>query len=413
MKKITKKDLLIYLALFLYIAICLGYTFLNAKMALISIFAITILLLLSKINNFKISLRIDKYTVCCFLMFIPCLYKNAYLEDNNIIIFAYYIFAIINSILFSQIKNKNEYIKFVFYLLIGFACLTSIVTWVSLFCPDLYIKYFINMMDMSVRNTMYNEFVINGNKMGLTLHYSRNAFYIIAGIISVIALKKENKNKLNNFILIFLLLTQIIIGKRGHIVFFIAALCCSYFICSKRNLKNIIKFLEIVVLCLFVLILIFKFVPGASYTYNRFFNIENIDVSSGRFDMYKDAIQQYQDNGGYPIGWAQYAKSTNYYHPGLHNDYFQLFVEVGIAGLFMVVFANIYILIFNIKCIKEGINGLNICCLIFNIFYMLYSITGIPHYDVEVYMVYLLFNAMLVSNVNSNLKVGKDKNENK
>ena len=157
----------------------------------------------------------------------------------------------------------------------------------------------------------------------------------------------------------------------------------------------VVSFVYFVVLLCFLL-LSYKFLPGIDYTFNKFFNNNATDYSTGRFDMYKEAYRLYVDNSYFPIGWGQYAKSTNYHHPALHNDYLQLFFETGMLGLFLIIMPNIIFLIKSIKFVNKKHNEISVIILIFNLFFMTYSLTGLPHYDVEVYMIYFIFNSFLI-----------------
>ena len=134
---------------------------------------------------------------------------------------------------------------------------------------------------------------------------------------------------------------------------------------------------------------------GVKNVYDRFFVSNKEDVSNGRFAMYEDIANQYKENKCFPIGWSQYARSTNYYHPGVHNDYLQLFYETGIIGFILVIGSNIILLFRSIKFTKKEKNGLGFCVLLYNFFYLTYSATGIPHYDYETYLIFFIFNSFI------------------
>lgn len=149
------------------------------------------------------------------------------------------------------------------------------------------------------------------------------------------------------------------------------------------------------ILAIVVMGMIVKVVPEAQNTFNRIFNDNSNDVSSGRFDMYKDIWRMYKQNNYIGIGWNKYASNTGYVHPGVHNDYIQILCESGIIGFLIIIGSNIYILKYAIKYARKSKTAISKIILIYNIFFMFYSLTGIPHYDVETYMYYFLINSIL------------------
>ena len=416
MKTVIFKSLSIKLSIFLFVLVsCSRYyidnfLFNNASIALL--FIAIILLVLNMISERKIVLTNKKYFIVSMLLFLPSLYKNAYISDHNYALFVYYFLVVIYSICicFSNITKDEIKCFFKFYLI--FSLMTGIVTWFSLFFPNMYVQKFIPLMPSNIRRELTINFLKLNNRMGLTSHYSRNAFFLILGILSSIFFTLENKNnKFSKISLVFLLITMLIVGKRGHFLFLVLSLIISYFIIYRVSIKTFMKFIFIVIIAIVFLGITIKVIPEANNTFERFVNSNNdsVDISSGRFEMYEDIFKMYKENDYVGIGWSKYASNTNYVHPGVHNDYIQLLCETGVLGFIIVIGTNFYILRKAILYVRKNRNSISVVIIVYNVFFLLYSLTGLPHYDVETYMYYFFINSILfyISNFNLEFKLLK------
>lgn len=370
------------------------YVFMNVSLFL---YAAIILVELLYLSVKKIRVRDNNFLILSLLMFLPSLYNNAYIADSVLALFAYYFLTVAFCCFLYMLEPNRDLIDILFGFFFIFGVITSIITWISFFNPDIYIRYFIPLMPKASQAEALNNFLRANNRMGLTTHYSHNAYYIILAILSEIYHYFNTKSKRTLVWIAFFISTMLIIGKRGHAIFFLAACMLAYFIFYKVKIKTILRFLGIfLVAIIFVMILIW-FIPGANFLFERFdFTLSgSSNTMNIRLGMYKDIWNLFKNNGYLPIGWANYASSTNYSHPGVHNDYIQLFCETGILGFCFVIGSNVAILIKSIKVAHSYGDGFSFVVLIFNIFYLLYSLTGLPHFDVEVYMCFFIFNCFL------------------
>ena len=245
--------------------------------------------------------------------------------------------------------------------------------------------------------------------MGLTDHYSRNAFYILIGILILIKKYINNKEKKSLLlIIIFLFGSLFLIGKRAHLIFLLISLILGYFIYNKVSIKNILKFMGISFIFGIIAIGCINVIPGTQNIVNRLLNVGDVDFTSGRADLYSKAWQLYLANDSEPLGWGQFAKSTGYSFVGVHNDYIQLYCETGIIGFILIVGSNLLMLKNSINMCRLKKGGLTFIILVYNIFFLVYSLTGIPHYDIEVYMIYFLLNCVLF-NLKEEIKWQKKK----
>lgn len=399
MKKINIRNLCINLSLLIFVLISTVRTYLDSffstKMAMILYAFAIVLLLIVLIKQRKIKLKNNKFVILCFFMFIPSIYNNAYIQNDRLLQYLYYILTVIYVIFlyFCDIRKNN--IEFCLNLFILFSLLTSFVTWISFINPDIYISKFIPLLPIGNQDEVYRNFVYNNNRMGLTTHYSRNAFFIVLGIISLLYYYLSKKNKRAFLGIVFLFITLLVVGKRGHLIFILISLIISYFIHYRVNYKTVMKFcIGIVAFILFV-ILCTKYIPGTQLAFQRIFENENDDISNGRIEMYQDIFNQFKENNYIPLGWGQYAKSTDYVHPGVHNDYIQILCETGLIGFIFIIGTNIVILIKAIKYSQKTSSAISFVILVYNVFYLIYSLTGLPHFDFETYMFYFYINCIL------------------
>ena len=336
------------------------------------------------------------FCICCLLYLTPYFINNAYIKDGLYSYAIFYIGAILFAIVLSFIKIKEKNILFLLRLFFIFAIMTSIVTWISIYYPYLYDNVFISLLPNSDQLIVKTDFWNQGMRMGLTNHYSRNAFYIILGILSSIIFYRKKNKKIYIMIALGFLSTLFVIGKRGHLLFLIISLFLSYSIYTKMSIKKFFKIILYIIIFLLCSILIIQIIPGGNNIIERLFNLNNGDISTGRFELYQRIWRLFKDNNYQALGWGEFSKSTNYFFAGAHNDYIQLFCETGLIGFLIIVWCNFYFFFKSLKKIKKtNKKEIFFIILTYNIFFLLYSLTGLPHYDLEIYLTYFILNCFL------------------
>lgn len=402
MKKINLSQVMLRISLICILSVALIRPYLSKILGTYSstiivsaLSIVTILLGIMLKNNSK---RTNKmYVFLSIIYLIPFFYNNAYFFDEKWTSFYCYIISIIYFILYYISCPSNDDINFALKYIILFAIATSIVSWIGFISPLFYVKHIVTLLPSGEMSSVLRSFP--SANAGLTTHYSRNAFFISAGIISILYFfmnEKDKKKKIYDILLmLFMLTTLFLIGKRGHLLFLILSFIISYIIYKKIRPKTVVKLIFILALLGVFTYCITKFVPGANYVFERIIRKSNdADISTGRFSMYTDIIDMYKENGCIPIGWGQYASSTGYFHPGVHNDFLQLFCEVGVTGTIIIVGINILFLLKSIKGFRKTAHNLYFSIIMYNVFFITYSTTGIPHYDIEIYIIYLLMNSL-------------------
>ena len=395
--KINVKNLLINISLLIYSLVILIRPYLvkllgSNKLVVLLLFGAISLLLISITISKKIRTKNFKYIILCILMLIPFFYKNAYIEDGYSIYLFYYLGTIIFCIILSFITIRDKNILFFCNIFIIFAIMTSIVTWVSFAFPQLYDSVFISALPIEDQAIVRKHFWISNMKMGLTNHYSRNALYLLIGVISCIIQTLNSRKKKYPILGSVFVVTLLLVGKRAHFIFLLISLIVTYSICNKVSIKKIVYLVKWIILSVIFIIFVVNIIPGTETIFERLLNSSGGDISTGRFELYERVWQLLVNNSYKPIGWAQFAKSTNYFYAGVHNDYLQLYCETGFLGFMLIIFSNLYILLKTLIIVRKGNKSeIVIGSLIYQIFFMIYSFTGLPHYEVETYMIYFIF----------------------
>lgn len=393
----SKTDLLIKISLFLYAATILLNETVVFKTGVVGLLLLKVIaIILALIYYSKHAKKNSNYTVALLTLILPFFWNNYYFQDSQWIKIINYIPTIIYAIILARTKIEKNIITFALKTIVAFGIFTSIISWLELVSPSLYEQLIKQFFPAHIVEENMTELTLRNNLCGFASHYSRNAMFVLGAIISAFYTEDEKKKKI--IILAILGITLLSIGKRAHVLFLIVSIIMGYIIIRRCKIKTILKIIGIASIATIMTIFAINNIPQIRHTYDRFLIQENGgDITTGRLAMYEDAYKLYTENNYVPLGWGAYAHSTDYFHPGLHNDYLQLYYEVGIIGAILVLGPDIFLLIQSAKNSRNTKENIARIALVYNIFFMLHSAMGMPHYDIETLYFYMLFNAMLQS----------------
>ena len=258
-----------------------------------------------------------------------------------------------------------------------------------------------------------NDIMFAGYKTALTGHYSTNAIYIsisllISGCRFFCGNKKSDRKK---YIVMFLveLIALILTSKRGPLLFSLSALFLTYLLVDKKRIYN--RFIKLIAVIIFSFVIIYVFaeyIPGLNDMISRFVT----DGTSGRDVMYALAFKMFLEDpiwglgtGAYRVQYARYlATDTSHLYLNAHNVYLQLLCENGLIGLAIFLFNTIFLLYNSIRLLrkyfvkKEYAKEINMAVsVVFQIYFLLYCMTGNPLYDNMMYVPYFIFCASTYS----------------
>ncbi|WP_395549347.1 MULTISPECIES: O-antigen ligase family protein [unclassified Lacrimispora] len=316
--------------------------------------------------------------------------------------YKYAFYTIIAIAFYMYIQGNPKVITSVKYPLLTFSLITSVVTWISFFAPTFYTNYILSLFPEG--SSLTYSFLNRNMYHGFTNHYSRNSFYITVGILilfSELIGKNAKRKNISIAFLAFLFCTEFLVGKRGPTLFLLITIILVILVKEPgvvRRLKNSFK---LIVIGVVLFILAYLFVPGVSNIVTRILTPNSTDdISSSRFYLWSVALNMFRSSPIFGHGWGKYlnavAGST---FQGAHNDYFQLLGEIGIIGLLVYMIADISSLIFTYRAFKrlrskvyDGTKEQNwiIFSFAYQVFFLLYSLTGLPHYSYEQYALYIM-----------------------
>lgn len=220
-----------------------------------------------------------------------------------------------------------------------------------------------------------------------------NALYIL--------LLKTNPKKKKILWGCILFLGLLLTGKRAHLFMGVFVIFLSFFVGfeGKRRNKKILTSVITAVVMVGGLLIITPFLPEDNTIVKgvntfRNFDLEDEDVMHGRALLFTEAIIMGNSAPLTGHGWGSYKKTVDYhgFNTDAHNIYLQLYAEVGLIILSIFVLAAVFIIINNIKTLKQlrrflpensqevALARIAFC---FILFFYLYGLSGNGLYNIE------------------------------
>ena len=258
--------------------------------------------------------------------------------------------------------------------------------------------------------------ISRGYLVGLTAHYSTSGMYMAAGFIvsfsfSFYQAMKKNTGivKMNRefWLTVFFWVCLILTGKRAHLLFGTLVFCANYVLVYNRgSFKTRSQRTFIFILMFSLLLVIVINVPAFQGTFSRFMSGEiTEELYIGRVNSkWVPAMQMFKESPLFGKGWLQFGRLHPTYNSGdeiyrnVHNIYIQLLCETGIVGTVVIVGLMVYTISITIRRIlvinKTRATNPELLFLIFSfayqMFFLLYGLTGNPLYDIQTLFPYML-----------------------
>lgn len=283
----------------------------------------------------------------------------------------------------------------------------SVATFVFYFFPDIYLNSVVPYLEDYLKSTAV--IMMRTNRYpGLTGHYSTNGTYVAIGFGAIISTilcgnGKEEKGIRHYVACLLVVGALLLIGKRAHLVFSIAAAFCVYWLYNdKAKTNRLLKVVGIVIIVAIVFIIMVNKNLALSNTFNRFYETAAFgDFLMSRGKFYAEAFAQFKKHIFWGCGWKQMMKLLEH---DVHNIYIQLLAETGVIGFSFYVFLFVSGLNMAVKLIKgvshtEVINVQDRKLLVFASYYMfffiLYGFTGNPLYDQQPFYLLMISYGLL------------------
>lgn len=347
-----------------------------------------------------------KLLINVLLMMIIFLINNAYIQHKNWIFVISFLAMFFLCIMAETTINWSESyfdIVFVIYIFYG------ICTIAFYFMPSFYMN---NVVDLfpETRNRLISWYK-SGCMAGLTEHYSTNGTFLAAGTIMATAKLFANrlKKKKDWFLFFFFVIALLLTGKRGHVLFTAAAIYALYYFYLGNKKMKLLKMLVTAFAVICFALIVFTLIPELGIVLVRLKEYVNEGAFAGRGSLWLLAIELFKSHPLFGIGWGEF----RYHTFGLirwaesahtHNTYLQLLAETGSIGflVYIVWMGRIFwwtVQEFSIarenSWEKKSLFYLEFS-LCYQVFFLLYCITGNPLYDYETFVPYFVSCAISI-----------------
>lgn len=368
------------------------------------------------------------YIVPALIMLWFLLVNSSWTRFDTVLFIAMIFFCIASeySISWTKVAFSIAQVGYMFY------ALTTIFLF---FNREIYMNYIVKLYPQTANRLIgwYNK----GYMAGITNHYSTNAMLLAAGLMlfgtRAIACGLGNrtanrKEKIQNLCCVILLTVSLLLtAKRAHILFVFASLFFVYFngISSQKKSNKMLKALGVIIVVLLLANIVFSAFPALSGFITRFQDLlDEGNIAMGRFSLWSYAVDAFKSNWLFGIGWKNYPSLMSIAYNGTktydtHNIYLQLLAETGIIGasvFFLWFLVSLSNAVYAYKRISNGDNkndkSLVAFSLGFQIFFLLYGMTGNPLYDSEMYIMYFASCGIALFYRNALTKRGNTKEEN-
>lgn len=316
-----------------------------------------------------------------------------------------YVFAILLLYCFCKKKESGMYLV---NGLVVVGVVFAGATFLFYFFPNIYLNSVVPKLADYLKETAV--IMMRTNRYpGLTGHYSTNGTYLAIGfgaVISIIFCKAGEKKKNSKYLIVCLLIlgALLLIGKRAHLVFSVAAAFGVYWLSNDKDKVNrLIKLLGIVLVAAILFVIMVNQIPALSNTFNRFSETaDSGDFLMSRGLFYAEAISQFKSHLLLGCGWKQ---MVNLLAHDVHNIYIQLLAETGLVGFSFYIILFVSGLLMAVRLVKMAASStsesivdkkLIYFAAYYMFFFILYGFTGNPLYDEQPFYLLMISYGILL-----------------
>ena len=318
-------------------------------------------------------------------------------------------------VLIVLLMKYDEKLIHILYICIAAASALHILATLWFYCDtDFYMEHILPHFTATQRERLYGWVKINRFAVGLSGHYSQNGIYMALGLCCsypLFYMKGKLSFPVKAAIFSAALFALVLTGKRGALLFGVAAVMLSYVLCRKGPASG--KFMAAMLIAaggITVLYILSFYVETVAETLGRFAVLfsdnPSADVSNGRFGLYNIAWNFFCKSPVFGIGWREFSREVvnRYNQDGVlrdtHNVFLQLLCETGLVGF--CVFLSLFVSSFvqTVRLILAGVRrqlelpemtkGALVFSVCYQIFFLLYCMTGNPLYDLETLYAYVI-----------------------
>lgn len=296
-----------------------------------------------------------------------------------------------------NVHNYDRISKILFYA--GLVYIASMLF--ELMFPDIYFTYYHPLFKGDFNELVFRAWTSERHiPSGLSHQIGFTVAYIVASIgLFVFVYMKSYTKKKGLLLLLFLFTGLLIAQKRTHFAVTVLSIGIVYLLGTPSKQKGKTVFLMIVVLivCLFVALNVANYF-GAENVLGRYEQSVDLSesgesISASRDLLRLEAISVWEDNMLFGIGWNRFG-TLGFDYTTVHNVFLQLLCETGIIGALLILIPIFNSLSVTIKLIRRHSDTGNAPYLLFSafyqIFFIVYFLTGNPLYDYPYLIPYFL-----------------------
>lgn len=314
--------------MFIFVSSLRGVSLVQYSIFLFVFILIKYLIKKIQTNNFDLTIQSIFLIIYVCSCFISILYSY-----SKRLSFEFCVLILICTLLFYYFSQKQKWIPFFEKVLITLALINITITILSSLDFALFYKLFKPLitketMQFAISAKQSNEF---SGIMGQT---GTNAFSIVP--LALIAFSRiRNKKKLFlSYSYLFLTLWALFLtNKRGALLWGLCSITfiflCKEWKINKKISLTIIKGTILGSFIYFIINIFYKYSSIAQNVLQRFTIQNNNDITSGRTELSREALQHIFEH---PIGIGINAYSA-LYGENVHNDFLQLIAEIGLLGM--------------------------------------------------------------------------------
>lgn len=309
------------------------------------------------------------------------------------------------------ITNDKSWVSILLKILYFFSIFYTLTTIWLYFDTNSYFKYFAdNLYPNNVNYNFYNGYV-QGYTAGVTDHYSTNGMMLANAIIcffsfTIIKIKNKRFSIVSTIFLILSIIAMVLTGKRAHLLFSIVAIAVGTLLFLSKDKNKGIKYVSLILILVIVGTIVLNTSERLQNVLARFENMSEDGNITSRFEFWGKAIELFKENKLTGIGWMHF-----YYEGGfdqaVHNSYIQILCEAGLIGVIIFFPLFIYNFVINMKIFlivaknKKNISRTTLMMTCFSfcyqIYFLLYCLTGNPLFDIYCYGLYYIGSFVCVS----------------
>lgn len=313
----------------------------------------------------------------------------------------------IGILMYYLLSCNSTWIQNFYKALFFLALINLIITILSFIDFQLFKSIFYRFLTgkaIEFTDSYYSKFGFHAGIMGQT---GTNSVVLSMGFPYLVGCISRNEKKIPYIALFVMFLFGIVItGKRGAFIYVLITSFIIYAIKQSKEPSSLFKKIFAMIFLLLLLYFAYCFIEPFTILIDRLIpNSDSVtDLSAHRFDLYSEAISVFKSNPIIGIGIGAYPV-ISVYSNNVHNDFLEMFAEMGIFGGLTYLILCLILLANSIKLCAASNKMTESMYLI--MFLSLTSMTGIVIYNYG----FMLIFFVCVAAIRSEIKDRSNKNE--